>query len=123
MAKAGRKAWTPPYMKLVEKLASQGLKEKEIALALGICRTTLYNKKNQLVEFMNALEAGKAKGCVVVTSKLMEQVSAGSMEAIKTYLKCVMGWKETSVMELPPRKPLEEMSDDELRAILENRKI
>jgi len=107
----------------VKKLAAQGLTEKQIADALGICHDTLINKKKQYSEFAEAIKEGKALGIGSVTSELMKQIKAGNTTATIFYLKCRAGWKETTVLEMPQGKRLEEMTDEELLAIIEGRKL
>jgi len=107
----------------VKKLAAQGLTEKQIADALGICHDTLINKKKQYAEFAEAIKEGKALGIGSVTSELMKQIKAGNTTATIFYLKCRAGWKETTVLEMPQGKRLEEMTDEELLAIIEGRKL
>jgi hypothetical protein len=46
---------------LVEKLASYGLTEEEIADCVGICRASLDNYKNEHPEFLGTLKKGKDK--------------------------------------------------------------
>jgi hypothetical protein len=123
MAKAGRKPWIPPDPEVVKKMAANGLSEKNIAAALGISQETLIKKKKEYAEFSEALKEGRALGELNVTNHLMAAVKAGSVRAMEIYLKCRCGWKETNVLELPPDKKLEEMTDEELLAIIQGRKI
>ena len=123
MAKRGRKLWTPPDPRVVEKMAANGLSEKQIAAALGISQETLIQKKKVYTEFSEALKKGRALGELTVTNELMNAVKHGNVRAMEIYLKCRCGWKETNVLELPPGKRIENMTDEELFAIIEGRKI
>ena len=53
-----------------ERYASQGLTQEQIALALGIGQSTLYDKQNEFVEFGEAIKRGKGKGIQAVTNVL-----------------------------------------------------
>ncbi len=123
MAKAGRKPWIPPDPAVVKKMAANGLSEKNIAAALGITQETLIKKKKEYAEFSEALKQGRALGELNVTSHLMKSIQGGSVKAMEIYLKCRCGWSEKTYLELPPCKPIEQMTDEELLAVLEGRPI
>ena len=53
----GRKPWIPD-LERVEELAAQGLTNEQIAACLGICESTLYNKKREFLEFLEAIKKG-----------------------------------------------------------------
>ena len=78
-----------------ELLASQGLTQNQIALALGMGESTLYEKKGKFPEFAEAIKAGKAKGVAMVAEKLMEKAMAMDTTSILFYLKCQGGWRDT----------------------------
>ena len=78
-----------------ELLASQGLTQNQIALALGMGESTLYEKKAKFPEFAEAIKAGKAKGVAMVAEKLMEKAMAMDTTSILFYLKCQGGWRDT----------------------------
>jgi len=118
-----RPKWEPPDLKIVEKMASQGLSQRDIAAALGISEDTLGRRKKDNADFAAAIKKGKALGITTVTSELMKQIKAGNTTAAIFFLKTQAGWKETTVLELPPDKKLEDMSDEELLAIIQGRKI
>lgn len=91
-------------LKSVEKLASLGLTEQQIADSLGISRSTLSRRKTNDETFDTALRKGKAKAVVKASSALMTQIEKGSLRAIIFYLKCRGGWREEEVeiREIPP---------------------
>jgi DNA-binding XRE family transcriptional regulator len=93
--KIGRPQWIPPDLKKVEQYAAQGMTQDQIAAALGINRSTLYDKKKQFRDFADAIDRGKAKGISIVTSRLMQQVESGNTDAIKFYLSRRADWRET----------------------------
>ena len=100
--KGGRPAWIPTEetLRTVEQLAGQGLNQQQIADALGIGVSTLMAKKNEFVEFQEAIKRGKAKGIAHVTSKLMAKVGAMDTTSILFYLKCQAGWKEVQELDI-----------------------
>ena len=56
-----------------EAYASQGLTSEQIALALGIGQSTLYDKQNEFKEFGEAIKRGKGRGIQRVTNKYMRR--------------------------------------------------
>jgi hypothetical protein len=46
---------------------------------LGIGSSTLYKKKNELIEFMEAIEKGKATGIGRVANKLFDMAMEGNV--------------------------------------------
>jgi len=118
-----RPKWEPPDLKLVEKLASNGLSEAQIAASVGVSVDTIARRKKDNAGFAEAIRKGKALGVVVVTNALMAAIKSGNVRAMEIYLKCRAGWRETNILELPPGKRIEDMTDNELIAIIEGRKI
>ena len=83
----------------VESLAANGLTQEQIAAALGISESLLYQQKRENEEFAEAIKRGKAKGIALVTNKLMESIKNGNMTGMIFFLKTQAGWKETNVQE------------------------
>lgn len=113
----GRPAWTPPDLGMVEKLAAQGLREREIAAALSISYQTLNEKKKEFTDFSDAIERGRGKGAAIVTSKLMEQVQLGNVQAIIHFTKTRLGWRETTVNKNIDLSAIANMSEEELEQL------
>ena len=67
-----------------ETLAGQGLTMKQIASALGMGRSTLYDKQ---AEFSDTIKKGKAKGIAAITNALFTKALAGNVLAMIFYLK------------------------------------
>ena len=86
---------TQEVINQAELLASQGLTQQQIALALGMGESTLYEKKAKFPEFAEAIKAGKAKGVAMVAEKLMEKAMAMDTTSILFYLKCQGGWRDS----------------------------
>lgn len=84
----------------VERLASQGLTQEQIADALGVSARTVGHRIVDSSEFAAAIKRGKAKGIDHVTNKLREMIDAGNVTAGIFYLKCRAGWKDTQSVEL-----------------------
>jgi len=107
----------------VESLAANGLTQEQIALALGISESTLYNNKRENEEFAAAIKSGKAKGIAVVTNKLMESIKKGNMTGMIFFLKTQAGWKETVVNEHAGALGVvsmtaEDLTDDQLAGVI-----
>lgn len=66
----------------VESLAGRGLTNAEICQCLGICETTLYERKRYNKDFEDALKRGRAKARAVIANALFEQAKNGNMTAI-----------------------------------------
>lgn len=79
----------------VERLASLGLTQEQIAAALGIGQTTLYKRKRESADFEDAIKMGQAKGIGAVANKLYEKAMSGDVASLIFYLKARGGWKET----------------------------
>ena len=77
-----------------EAYASQGLTSEQIALALGIGQSTLYDKQNEFKEFGEAIKRGKGRGIQRVTNKLYEKALEGDNTAMIFYLKNRAGWQD-----------------------------
>ena len=85
--KRGRKPIVIDYDR-VEYLASLNMGIMDICRSLGIGWDTFNkhrNKKNS--ELKERLDAGKAKGLQLATSKLMEKIQDGDFNSIQLYLK------------------------------------
>lgn len=98
----GKPAWVPTkeILEQTEKLAGLGLNKKQIAEALGIGASTLFDKQNEYPEFEEAINKGKAKGIAHVAGKLMAKVSALDTASIIFYLKTQAGWREGQTIEM-----------------------
>ena len=77
---------TPEILLEAETLAAQGLTMAQIALALGMGHSTLYEKKESYPEFSDAIESGKAKGIATITNALFQNAKKGDTQAQKYYL-------------------------------------
>ena len=86
-------------LKEVEALARRGLSQEQIANALGISETTLYDRKRESEEFAEAIKRGRAIGVGHVANKLMESVNAGNVTAAIFYLKAQGGWRDQGAEE------------------------
>src|SRR5262249_8423904 len=101
MAKVGRPPWIPPDVKKVEQLASRGLTQQEIADALGIGLSTLYEKKVEFEEFAEAINRGKAKGIEEIANSLYESATkAKNVAAQIFYLKARAKWRDNDEIQI-----------------------
>lgn len=71
----------------VEELAAQGLSMKQIALCLGIARSTLYKKRGERLDISDAIERGRAQGLQKVANALFENCMKGNYQAQQFYLR------------------------------------
>lgn len=76
---------TPELCAKAESLAAQGLTMDQIALSLNMGRSTLYEKKVEYPEFVDAIETGQAKGVAVVANALFERSKGYSHEEEKIF--------------------------------------
>ena len=83
-----------PNLKEVEKLASRGLTMQQIADALGINKSTLYERKAEYQDFSNAIKKGQAKGIATVANALFKNATDGDTGAQCFFLKCRADWRE-----------------------------
>ena len=84
----------------VRELAGRGLTREQVASCLGIGRTTFYTRLNSDEQFAQAWQEGRDAGISAVAAALLKNVSLGSVEAQKFYLKTQANWKETERHEL-----------------------
>ncbi len=78
---------TPEILKKVEKFASLGLTEEQIAINLGWAYNTLMVKKKKYSEFLQAIQNGKAKGISAVSNAVFESAMGGCVSNQQFYLK------------------------------------
>ena len=78
---------TDEVLKKVEKYASLGLTQEQIAHNLGISTNTLRAKKKQFSLFLNAMEKGKAKGISAISNAVFESAMGGNVSNQQFYLK------------------------------------
>ncbi len=81
-------------IKEVERLASRGLTEGQIADALGICQDTLIARKKKYSEFSNAIKKGQAAGIATIANNLFEQSADGNVSAGIFYMKNRAKWSD-----------------------------
>ena len=81
----------------VERLASCGLTDVQIAAALSIHPETLRRRKRDAIEFADALTRGRARGAGAVASALYEKAIAGDLKAQMFFLKTRAGWTEPNL--------------------------
>jgi predicted transcriptional regulator len=84
----------------VERLASLGLSQEQIADSLGISNTTFYARKRESEEFAQAVKRGKASGVAAVASKLLKKIEEMDTTAIIFFLKTQGGWAEKKISDV-----------------------
>jgi hypothetical protein len=86
---AGRPAYevTDEVVSEVERMAGQGLTNRQIGQCLGISHQTFSVKQNQYSEFADAVKRGRAKGLDTITNALFTTARDGNVTAQIFYLK------------------------------------
>ena len=105
----GRPKWIPDadICARASEMASRGLTVSQIADCLGVSESTLYNKQEEYLEFMDAIKRGRSKGMNEITNALFEKAVNGDNTAMIFYLKTRdrENWGEQyiePVKEIPP---------------------
>lgn len=75
----------------IEALAGRGLTHAEICDVVGICETTLYQRKRESADFEEAIKKGRSKSHAVVANSLFELAKSGNLGAIIWYEKTRRG--------------------------------
>lgn len=79
----------------VERLAGQGLNDKEIAISLGISRRSLYNYKRLSMRFLHAIKKGRANAHEVLVNVLyLAAKDEKNYSAAMFLLKTQHGYRE-----------------------------
>lgn len=91
--KPGRPKWKPNLVE-VERLAAQGLTQEQIAHALSVSASTLYQHKKDFSEFSEAITRGAAKGIASITNALYNKAQTGDTTACVFFLKARGGWSD-----------------------------
>lgn len=112
----GRKPWIPDYA-FIENQARLQLTDKQIAALCNVDHRTFCEKKNEFPELITALERGRATTISAAATKLLNIGLAGDRQALQFILERKGGFKQTNIIE--QRKKLEDMTVDELHALLE----
>lgn len=106
-----------PFIKIdidkVEAYASRGLTQEQIALALGVSRSTMMRRLRSK-EFKEAYEKGKAKGEVAVSNALFDKAVKGNVVACIFILKSRYGWREDQNINVTTQTPLKIVIDNNL---------
>lgn len=111
--------------KRVEELAARGLSVKQIALCLGIARSTLYRKFDEDQDIKDAVARGRAQGLQQVTNALFENALKGSYQAQQFYLRNrdPDRWKDVRDLSVTDqRKSVDQFSTEELAELVKDSK-
>lgn len=84
----------------IQKMASIGLNQSDIATLLGIKTPTLSKYLREHPEFYIAYKKGRVDAKAMVTNKLFDKIRQGDVASIFFYLKCQCKWRETNRHEL-----------------------
>lgn len=92
---------TPKVIKKVESLATQGLSKREVALCLGMGKSTYAEKQKEFPEFSDAYDKGAADGVRKVANAMFNKAVEGDVGAQKHYLNNRGdGWAERQSKEI-----------------------
>ena len=114
--KRGRKPFkfTDEILQKVEKLASRGLAQQDIAYCIGLHPGTFSSKKGQLDELSEAIKRGRSKGLAAVTNSLFESAMNGTPAAQIFYLKNMAPEQWTDVQSINAQVNVSKLSDSQL---------
>jgi|TARA_B110000503_G_scaffold22140_1_gene33983 hypothetical protein len=106
---AGRPAWIPtdPICQEAREMASNGPTASQIADCLGVSESTLYSKKSDYKEFLEAIKKVCSEGLNSVSNALFEKAIDSNVTAMIYYLKVRdrENWGENqpeALREIPP---------------------
>lgn len=101
MKKRGRPAIEidEDMIRKAEMLSAQGLTMQQLADALGIGLSTIYEKSEDYPELLEAIKIGRAKGIATITNALFQKAKNGDNVAMIFYLKNRAGWRDKSETE------------------------
>jgi predicted transcriptional regulator len=81
-------------LKKVKRMASRGLNQSQIAIALGCSASTVEERLRNDKDFKDAYELGKASGLDDIANSVYDEAIAGNMVAAKFYLAARHGWSD-----------------------------
>ena len=81
-------------LKKVKKMASRGLTQAEIAMALGVSSSLVEKRIKNDPEFTAAYEEGKYGGLDEVANALFDEAVGGNVQAAKFYLSARANWSD-----------------------------
>lgn len=125
----GRKAieLTDEQIAQVEALGAT-LSLEQVADYLGIGKNTFYRMMERNPEVMERYKRGKAKAIDGIADSLLAKARNGDTTSMIFYLKTQAGWRETNRVDhvssdgsMSPGKKLEDMTDEELLKIVNER--
>lgn len=111
---------SPDIHENIERLASLGLTDEQIAHQLGVCRQTLSEKKRDYPDIADAIRRGRASGIEEVADALKQKAQAGDTSAMIFFLRSKAGWSDrTTEQEVAQAKAQLSIFYDLCKAILE----
>jgi transcriptional regulator with XRE-family HTH domain len=99
---------TKHIIEQAEILSSRGLTMEQIADALGIGTSTLYEKQAENAELMEAIKSGRGKGLAEISNALYEGAKSGNTTAQIFYLKCRGKWREADTEQANSKDDIQE---------------
>lgn len=106
MAKTGRPRFEFDLAE-VEKLASRGLTQEQIAYAMGSSPAVFYNRKAKSKEFQEAVKRGKMRGVAVMANAMFEHGKEGNTAAMIFWMKNNAGWRDKVELSGDEERPVQ----------------
>lgn len=96
-SKRGRPKWQPTDLEEVERLASRGLTQEQIAASLGISYQTLNERKKEFPDFADIIKRGGDRADAAVINALFENATTHNNTTAQIFwLKARLNWIEKS---------------------------
>lgn len=87
-------AWKPDLV-LLERLAYQGLSDKQLSESFGVHLDVFNHFKAENMDMHDAVVSGRSRQIELVTRKFMDKIQDGNIHAIMFFLKTKGGWAES----------------------------
>ena len=100
----------PVDLEKVKELAAHGQSQGQIAINLGISRSTLQNRKRENEQFDQAIKEGKAIALPTVENVLLEMATSGENTAATIYYLKTHGdgeWSEKQQIDVTSSSPIQ----------------
>ncbi|MGJ1078770.1 hypothetical protein ACR77U_12065 [Enterococcus faecium] len=93
----------------VERLASEGKTQAQIAACLGISETTFYGRKRENADFEEAIKKGQESATDQVENVVFKEAIGGNMTAAIFWLKCRRPdrWSDRQKLDLTSSTPVQ----------------
>ena len=104
-----KKVITTEMIKQAEQLASKGLSKSQIAMKLGMGKSTIYDKLQENKELSEAIKRGTLEAIGDITNALYESAMDGNTTSMIFFLKNRGGWKDKTEVDMTAEVRLEKI--------------